>query len=109
MQVIGAADEFWRLRMISVNTTQDLDFEWHEDILYRDPQVQHAEEIDLWRVEAVRLDDYEATVIVASFDDRDDAEAFYLRANEDLSDMTKNQFEEAYLGEPESGTSTAAS
>ncbi len=33
VRVIGNADEFWRLRITRVDTTQGLDFEWHDDIL----------------------------------------------------------------------------
>lgn len=97
MKIIGAADEFWRLRLTRVDTTEDLDFEWHPDILYREPQVSQAGEVERWIVEAIRIEDYETIIEVATFDDRDVAEDFFKRAEEDLSEMTKSQFEEGYL------------
>lgn len=97
MRMIGAADEFWRVRLTRVDTTDNLDFEWHEDILYRQPRVTPADEIEFWNVEAVRLDDYDAVVRIAAFGDRDDAQAFVDRVKIDLTEMTKSQFEDAYL------------
>lgn len=97
MRIIGAADEFWRIRLTRVDTTENLDFEWHEDILYREPRVTPADEVEFWHVEAVRLDDYESVVRVATFGDRAQAEAFCDRVRSDLSEMTKSQFEDAYL------------
>lgn len=97
MRIIGAADEFWRLRLTRVDTTDGVDFEWHEDILYRAPRVGPLEEVECYRIEAVRLDDYEAVVCIAAFDEREEAETFLEGVADDLADMTKTQFEEAYL------------
>jgi len=97
MRTIGSADEFWRLRMTRVDTTEDMDFEWHDDVLYREPRVRPVREMELWHVEAVRLDDYESVERLATFDERDAAEEFLARAREDLTEMTNSQFEEAYL------------
>jgi len=97
MRMIGSADEFWRLRLTRVDTTDDLDFEWHDDILYREPRLTAATEVELWHVEAVELADRESTVRIATFSEREDAETFFDRASGDLSEMTKSQFEEAYL------------
>lgn len=98
MRIIGSADEFWRLRLTRVDTTDDLDFEWHPDILYREPRVQNADEVEYWHIEAVRVDDYDTVVRLATFADREQAESEFARAQEDLSEMTKAQFEDAYLG-----------
>lgn len=97
MRIIGAAEEFWRLRLTRLDTTEGLEFEWHDDILYREPHPNPGEEVELWTIEAVRVDDYDALVRVATFADRGEAEAFYERARVDLSEMTKTQFEESYL------------
>lgn len=97
MRIIGSADEFWRLRLTRLDTTEGLDFEWHDDILYREPHPDLGEEVELWTVEAVSVTDYESLVRIATFADRSEAEAFYQRARADLAEMTKTQFEEAYL------------
>lgn len=96
-RLIGAADEFWRLRLTRVNTTDDLDFEWHDDILYRQPHVTVADDIESWNVEAVQLSDFETIVSLGTFSDRERADAFMAKARDDLSEMTKSQFEDAYL------------
>lgn len=96
-RVIGAADEFWRLRMTRVDTTDDLDFEWHDDILYRQPRVRPAHDMELWTIEAVELTDFDAIVRIATFTDREQAETFFDRARDDLAELTKSQFEDAYL------------
>lgn len=99
-RIIGAADEFWRLRLSRVDCTTDVDFEWHDDILYREPRVRPLGELECWNVEAVRTDDYDVIVEIASFPEREEAETFYERACEDLSEMTKAQFEDSYLSSP---------
>ncbi len=100
MKIIGSADEFWRLRLTRVDTTEDVDFEWHDDVLYREPRTAPVRELELWHVEALRHDDYEVVIRLATFQEREQAEAFLERAREDLSEMTKSQFEAAYLAEP---------
>lgn len=97
MRIIGAADEFWRLRLTRVDTTDDLDFEWREDILYREPPASIADELEIFQVEAVRLNDYEHASCIARFFSRDEAEEYLAEARDDLSSMTKKQFEDAYL------------
>lgn len=97
MRVFGAADEFWRVRMTRVDTTEELDFEWHDDILYRQPRVAQAADVELWHVEAVRVDDAENNVRLATFDTEADARDFLMAVTDDLHDMTKSRFEEHYL------------
>jgi hypothetical protein len=97
MRIIGAADEFWRLRLTRVDTTESFDLDWHEDILYREPNADHGDEVEIWHVEAVSLEGEETQVRLQSFGDRADAEEFVERVREDLAEMTKAQFEEAYI------------
>jgi hypothetical protein len=103
VHVIGNADEFWRLRVTKVDTTQGLDFEWHDDILYREPHVDHGEEVEYWHVEAVRLDDADTVVRLATYSSADDAREFLGVAQEDLADLTKSRFEMAYFQDTERG------
>lgn len=103
VRVIGNADEFWRLRVTRVDTTQGLDFEWHNDILYREPQVDHGSEVEYWHVEAVRVDDTDSVVRLATFSTADEARGFVEVAQEDLRDLTKSRFELAYFENAEAG------
>lgn len=97
MRMIGAASDFWRVRLTRVDTTSELDFEWHEDILYRQPAAENAADVELWHVEAVRTDDYDSIVRIATLRSRSEAESYFARISEDLAEMTKSQFEELYL------------
>ena len=104
VRVIGNADEFWRLRVTRVDTTQGLDFEWHDDILYREPHVEHGDEVQFWHVEAVRVDDAETVVRLRTFPDENQAREFLTAAREDLADLTKSRFEQAYFEAPQTGS-----
>lgn len=97
MSVIGAADEFWRLRLTRVDTTDDLEFEWHEDILYREPASTPVTDVALWHVEAVLLANADTVVRLATFSQRDDAETYFDRVTDDLKDLTRSQFEDTYV------------
>ncbi len=97
MDVIGAANEFWRLRITRVETPEGLDFEWHDDILYRTPEVTPAEEVEQYLVEAVSLDSADVVETIACFHDRGQADEFLAATLDDLRDMTRSQFEDAYL------------
>jgi hypothetical protein len=97
MRTIGAADEFWRLRLSRLDTTEDLDFEWREDILYREPIQSAEDELVIFQVEAVRLNDKDEVSCLARFYDREEASEYLATARDDLASMTKNQFEDAYL------------
>ena len=103
VRVIGNADEFWRLRITRVDTTQGIDFEWHDDILYREPDVDYGEEVEYWHVEAVRVDDADSVVRLATYSSDDEAREFLEIAQEDLRDLTKSRFETAYFQSAELG------
>lgn len=103
VHVIGSADEFWRLRLTRLDTTDNFEFEWHDDILYREPAVDHGDEVESWHVEAVRLDNSDVVARLATFDDQNDARAYLTVVAEDLADMTKSEFESAYVESAEMG------
>ena len=103
VRAIGNADEFWRLRLTRVDTTEGLDFEWHNDILYRAPSVDYGDEVEFWHVEAVRVDDAENVVRLATFTEQNDAREYLAAAAEDLADMTKSEFEAAYVEQGDPG------
>jgi len=103
IHVIGNADEFWRLRLTRLDTTENFDFEWHDDILYRQPHVSQGDEVERWHVEAVRLDDPDTVVRLGTFENQNDAREFIAQAADNLSDMTKSEFEVAYVDTAELG------
>lgn len=98
-RVIGNADDFYRIRMMRVDESDELDLEWREDILYRRPATDDPDEYELYRVEAVRNDDDEVTVSLATFETKEEAYTFSRVVSEDLAEMTKSEFEDTYFPE----------
>jgi hypothetical protein len=103
IRVIGNADEFWRLRLTRLDTTENFDFEWHDDILYRQPSPDPGDEVEFWHVEAVRIDDPDVVARLATCQTQDEARDLLERVREDMRDMTKAQFEVAYVDRAEQG------
>lgn len=99
-RTIGNANEFWRLRMTKVDASDALDFEWHDDILWREPRVELPDEYDIHLVEAVSVTEPELIVRIAAFGSSDEASDFVAEAEDDLADMTASQFETAYFPQP---------
>jgi hypothetical protein len=96
-RVIGRADEFYRLRVIHVGESDELDLDWRDDILYRRPLQERVGEYELYRVEAVLVDDEENATELGTFGGQDEAYAFVQSAEDDLADMTKSEFEDTYF------------
>ena len=97
MKIIGSADDFWRIRITRVDTSEELDFSWRDDVLYRTHQTAPVRERNLFHVEAVRVDDREDVRVLRTFEHRDEAEEFAQAARTALVEMTKSQFEQAYV------------
>lgn len=95
--MIGSADDFWRIRITRVDTTDEVDFAWRDDVLYRAPSLEPTRERNLFHVEAVQIDDRDTKRLLKTFDHRDDAEAFAESARAALTEMTKSHFEDAYF------------
>lgn len=94
---IGAASDYYRLRVVHVDDTDELDLEWREDILWRRPPSQRLEEYEVYRVEAVSLIDDEDVTILGQFDGVEDAHEALATADEDLADLSRSEFEERYF------------
>jgi hypothetical protein len=98
--VIGPADEFWRLRLTRMDASDELDFEWHDDILWRQPQIHLEPGEPAFLIEAVSLGTGpEQVVRLAVFPDESSARAFLDEAIDDLRDMTRSQFELTHFPE----------
>lgn len=108
-KVIGPAVEFFRLRLIHIDQGGDSEFEWRDDVLWRDEPVSFAAESDAWVLQAITLDEAEAVLPIASFGERDEALAALEEATADLEAMTRTEFEGEYLHESASDSGGAAS
>jgi hypothetical protein len=98
-KAIGNATDYYRLRVIRMDESDTPEMEWREDILWRRPPSQHIEEVDLYRVEAVSLDDDDDVTALATFESADDAADAIEEAQEALGEMTKSEFEDTYFPE----------
>jgi hypothetical protein len=96
-KAIGSASDYYRLRVMTVDTTDAVDFEWREDILYRRPPATDIEDEEIYAVEAVLLDDEDVAVTLATFADPAEAHAWLDERAEELDDMTKSEFEAGYF------------
>lgn len=96
-KAIGNANDYYRLRVIRMDESDTPEMEWRDDILWRRPPSQQIDEVDLYRVEAVSLDDDDDVTPLATFEDSDDAADALEEAQEALGEMTKSEFEETYF------------
>jgi hypothetical protein len=94
---IGAAGDYYRVRVTHLDGVDSPDFEWREDILYRRPEVAAPKEYEAYRVEAVALDDEEDVTTLGMFDDSRDAYEALDAATGDLATSTRSEFEEQYF------------
>ncbi len=98
-RAIGAASDFYRLRVMTVDTTDAVDFEWREDILYRRPPNADIVDDRAHTVEAVLLDDDDIAFPLKTFDDSAEARVWLEDREGELEEMTKSEFEDAYFPE----------
>lgn len=96
-QIIGSADEFYRLRIVTFHASDAPDLEWREDVLWRRPVAADVSENVVQRLEAVDLADGETAWTLGEFATTSDAHAAMQEVDLDLRGMTKSQFEDAYL------------
>lgn len=96
-QGIGAAKDFYRLRLMRVDDADAPVFDWREDILWRRPEVVPVDEREVCRVEAVSLDDSEHVIIIGTFECSSDAYEALSSAEEELDELTRSEFEDRYF------------
>ncbi len=94
---IGAAREYYRLRVSRLDLSNDVDLEWRDDILYRRPPRSAVLESESWRVEAVNLDDDEDVVVLMSFDTEPEAYEHLSTVAEELDSWTVSMFDDRYI------------
>ena len=94
---IGAASDYYRLRLTHLDTVDGPDFEWRDDILYRRSDTAAPAEAECFRVEAIALLDEEDVTPLGAFETSDDAHEALAAAIEDLTELTRSEFEERYF------------
>ena len=96
-RAIGAASDFYRLRMMRVDDAETPEFEWREDVLWRTLEARPLSEAEVCRVEAVSLDDRDRVVVIGTFDSLAEAHEALDSAEEELEELTRSEFEERYF------------
>jgi len=97
-QGIGAASDFYRVRVTRVTEADAPEFEWREDILYREPPATGAPaEYVHHRIEVMAVDDENKVAMIGDFDSMDDATEAVESAAEDLKVLTRSEFEDRYF------------
>jgi hypothetical protein len=95
---IGAAGDYYRVRVTRVTEADAPEFEWREDILWREPAAAEDETEHVHhRVEVVALDDDENVTAIGVFDSMQDAAEAFDAAAEDMRVLTRSEFEERYF------------
>ncbi len=95
--IIGAAADFYRLRVTRVDEPDEPDLEWRDDILYRNPPQQEVDGTESFAIEAVSVDDEDDVRPVALYGSTDEAYAALEAVQEDLDELTKSAFESRYF------------
>lgn len=106
-RVIGNADEFYRLRVVTVDASDGPDLDWREDILWRRSVANNVNECVVQRLEALEIADGETAWSLGEFATTSEAHTAMQEADLDLRGMTKSQFEDAYLRGDESRESSS--
>jgi hypothetical protein len=95
---IGAASDFYRIRVVRMSEAEPPEFEWRDDILWREPaNAEPEQEYQHFRVEAVAIDNDENVTTLGLFDSPQDAAEAVDTAAEDLQALTRSEFEERYF------------
>ncbi len=97
IRAMGDADEFWRLRIVHVAGSVPLDLDWRDDVLYRQPRASPIDEVEFWRLEAVRVDDAEQVVELGEFSGEQNALERLAELQDALCAMTRAEFETAFF------------
>ena len=94
-RVFGSADDFYRVRVIRIDIPDELEWEWSEDILWRNPPAADQGSTPRFRVEAV-IKDTTDWLELAEVDTPEAARELAETADEDLTQLTKRQFDARY-------------
>lgn len=96
-KAFGAASDYYRLRLLRVDDSDAPIMEWRDDILWRRPPAQRIGENELWRVEAVAIDDDDDVTALGVFTTAEDGHEALAGAEADLAELSVSEFEERYF------------
>lgn len=94
-RVFGSADDFYRVRVIRVDVPDELEWEWRDDVLWRAAPDTVQGSSPRFRVEVV-LAGSSDTRSLAEVGSAEAARELAEKADEDLAQLTKRQFDARY-------------
>jgi len=98
-RIIGSAADFYRIRVRFIDTTDPVDFEWREDVLYRSAEPVAIEEEGEYLVEALFLGENRVAQVLERFTEASSASAYAADREGDLKHMTRSQFQDHFFAE----------
>ena len=95
-----APSDIWRVRVVRLDEYETIEFEQHDDILYRSVNAQPVEIVVNWRVDIVGLSDGKVRRQYEYGDDRPGAKQQASSIAADLASLGADAFSERYLVVP---------
>lgn len=94
-KIFGKANDFYRVRIINIKEDEEVDIDWRDDILLRKPENHESILEDNFVIEVVNIDSGEK-IALEKFPKLHRAKKQIIEIEEDLNELTKNQFEKKY-------------
>lgn len=98
MKEFGKANEYYRARLINVNSLSIEFLDWDEDILYQQPERKDIPDKESYQLQIVTVDD-KGVIIKEDFKSKDEASIKLEGIIGDLTELTKKEFDDKYLNE----------
>lgn len=89
--------QIWRVRVVKIDAFDDFEFEWYNDLLYRNRKGTPVEISEFWRVDIVAVADGIVKRSIRSCIDRGEAESLAQSVTTDLNELSIAQFMENYI------------
>ncbi|MHB0975966.1 MAG: hypothetical protein ACYC1U_02100 [Candidatus Aquicultorales bacterium] len=95
MKAFGAAEDFYRVRLVTIEEYIPPELDWDEDILYKQPPAFKIKSSKSIRVELIEETSGDI-VLIKEFKVRPGAERLFRAAARDLKELTKHEFDSKY-------------
>ncbi len=93
-KVFGLAEDYYRVRMLTVGEELPADLEWRDDVHYESPKAYPSKLKTTYRIQVL---DYTKMVFeIANLRDKREAKRRLKALQEDLQELTKMKFDEKY-------------
>ncbi len=94
-KAFGKAEDFYRVRLITIKEEIPPEMDWKEGIIYFKPKMEKSKSLTKYRVELIEIDT-NRRISLEDFSEKDLALKKIEEVQFDLSKLTKHQFENKY-------------